>query len=50
MFVGKARTPTLGSKTWKVLQLGMLQAYLQTLDYAGKAYQGQKTIAYYENS
>jgi hypothetical protein len=52
MFVGDARSLSLpysgAPESRKVLCSGRLQPYTQTLEYAGKACQGQ-TLAYYEN-
>jgi hypothetical protein len=45
MFVGKDRSHALEWSTRKELLL----AYPKTLDEAGKACQGQNTLAYYEN-
>ncbi len=47
-FSSKVRT--LEWNTRDVLHSGKLRPYPQTLDKAGKAYQEQNTLAYYEKS
>ncbi len=38
---GWGQEPTLERSTWKMVHLGKLKPYLQTLDYNWKACQGQ---------